>query len=222
MCTWSPPASIHSSKEKLKVIRRLNNAIFQTPDHCLRPDFWLLSHFVLYIFSLGSFVLQCLDDKDVEEERKCPLFSGQNTIVSAESTWERLWQEPVSIHEGNNKGMNRERRDQSQSQFSPRQRQEGIKTWDAAGRVLSLTSFQDTPGFHSDVRKSQTVTWTLVNSCFKCRLETAALTLFGKDKSGITFIKLISHKVHTVCTFLLYGFKIVLTTANTLFVFFKW
>lgn len=193
ICTWSPPASIHSSKEKLKVIRRLNNAIFQAPDHCLRPDFWLLSHFVLYNFSLGSFVLQRLDDKDVEEERKCPLFPGQNTIVSAEWTWERLWQEPVSIHEGNNKGMNRERRDQSQSQVSPRQRQEGIKTWDAAGRVLSLTSFQDTPGFHSDVRKSQTVTWTLVtatlahlvitvttdykSSCFKCLLETAALTL---------------------------------------------
>lgn len=143
MCTW---ASIHSSKEKLKVIKRLNDAIFQAADHCPPPGFWLLPHFVLHMFSVGSFVLQRLDDKDLEEERKCLLFSGQNTIVSAESTWERLWQEAVSIHEGNNKGLKGARRDQSQSRFSAGQRQEGIKTWAAAGRIMSLTGSQDASG----------------------------------------------------------------------------
>lgn len=120
MCTWSPPASIHSSKEKLKVIRRLNNAIFQAPDHCLRPDFWLLSHFVLYNFSLGSFVLQRLDDKDVEEERKCPLFSGQTLLYQ---------------RSGPEKGC-----DKSQSVFM----KATIKAWTERGEIrVRLSSHQD-------------------------------------------------------------------------------
>ncbi|KAK2835091.1 hypothetical protein Q5P01_015575 [Channa striata] len=42
-----------------------------------KPDTYLQSE---------SFALQRLDDEDTKEERKCPLFAGQKTIVSSEWT----------------------------------------------------------------------------------------------------------------------------------------
>lgn len=57
MCPGCQPASIHSSqqpRQKLKVIRRLNNSIFHAAAHCVLPGLWLLSQFVFRFFPFVS------------------------------------------------------------------------------------------------------------------------------------------------------------------------
>lgn len=46
---------------------------------------------------MGSFVPQRVDDKDIKEERKCPLFPRQKTIVSTVLIWERPRHEEVCV-----------------------------------------------------------------------------------------------------------------------------
>ncbi|KAM3619063.1 uncharacterized protein V6R79_002459 [Siganus canaliculatus] len=56
-----------------------------------------------YMGSVRSFVLQRLDDKDMEEERKCSLPPGQKTIVSSESSREKAAVSGVQCsHQDNN------------------------------------------------------------------------------------------------------------------------
>lgn len=81
-------------------------------------------------FPVGTLVLQSVDDKDLKEERKRPLFPGQKTIVWAESARGRL-----CSHQDNNKCLDGGSKDHG-AKFFPGQRQEDIKSWDRAGRSL--------------------------------------------------------------------------------------
>lgn len=123
MCAGCQPASIHASWETRTKKKRsdktdswLNNATFHAAafDFCPSLSFGF-SPFAP--FASSSFVLQRLDDKDTEEERKCPLFPGQKTIVSAEPTWATPRRAGVRrSHRDNNTLPDSVRRDQSESQ----------------------------------------------------------------------------------------------------------